>query len=169
VKRAEKVVLLILAAIALFVFITPRIVDMYRKTVAKKVVGLWKSLADKYAAAWGVSSEVILAIICQESSGNPEAQNPSDPSKGLMQLTPGALSDFNKATGKDYSFDDMFIPYKNIETGTWYYATRLKKTQDQHTALAAYNAGLGNIPAGLAYAASVESYLNYVKESYGSV
>jgi soluble lytic murein transglycosylase len=141
----------------------PTMQDVYKKSVAKKVVANWYQLAGKYAANYKFDPTTVLAIICQESTGDPDAQNPSDPSKGLMQITPGALSDFNKAIGRSYTFDDMFVPYKNIEVGTWYIVSRYNKTNDMTQALAAYNAGLGNISAGLGYADKVKSYVPYIQ------
>jgi len=48
----------------------------------------WKSTAEKYAAIHPVlKPNEILAIIWSESSGNPKAINPADPSYGLMQVT----------------------------------------------------------------------------------
>lgn len=178
--KDEEKILLFLAIAVVLIFNKDTVADAvetvvktvttgYRKTVAQKVVTEWKDLAEQYSGYWSVDPQVILAIICQESGGNPAAQNPADPSKGLMQLTPGALSDFNRSVGRSYTFDDMLQPELNIEAGTWYYSSRLARTNDQHKALAAYNAGLGNIPAGEAYATSVETYLDLVKEQYASL
>ena len=167
-KNDTKILLIIVAIAFILVTIMPKVEDLYRKSVAKKVIGLWRELAEKYAGFNNVDPQVVLAMICQESSGNPDSVNPADPSRGLMQLTPGALSDFNKAVGRSYSFDDMFIPYKNIEAGTWYFASRYRKTGILRDAIAAYNAGLGNIPAGYAHADKVEKYLIQIKELYAS-
>lgn len=165
----EKKLLLILAVVFFLVFTMPKVVDMYRSAVAKKVVTRWRDTAAKYAAYWNVDAKVLLAIICQESSGNPDSVNPADPSRGLMQVTPGALADFNRIVGRSYTFEQMFDPNLNVEVGTWYYATRLRSTKQQHTALAAYNAGLGNVQAGLGYADKVEAYKKFVEEHYGSL
>ena len=165
-KREIKILVLVLLIVFLTVVGVPKVEDIYRRQVAKKVVELWRTLADKYAAAWKINPRTVLAIICQESGGNPDSVNPADPSRGLMQITPGALSDFNCIVQREYTFDELFTPWKNVEVGTWYYASRLAKTGNAHNALAAYNAGLGNIPAGLAYADKVEKYLPYVVEQY---
>lgn len=164
--RETKIFLLVIVVVFLILTAMPKVEEVYRRSVAKKVVTNWRPLADQYAAYWRVDPKVVLSIICQESSGNPDSVNPSDPSRGLMQITPGALTDFNKAVGRSYSFDDLFIPYKNIEVGTWYYATRLSRAGSQHNALAAYNAGLGNMSAGMGYADKVEKYLGYIQEEY---
>ena len=166
IKHETKIFLIALLIVLAIVTVMPKVEDLYRKDVAKKVVARWRELAEKYAAFYKLDAKITLAMICQESGGNPDSVNPADPSRGLMQLTPGALADFNKALSRSYSFDDMFIPYKNIEVGTWYYATRLSKTGDTYKAIAAYNAGLGNIPAGYAHADKVTKYLRFVNEIY---
>jgi soluble lytic murein transglycosylase-like protein len=168
---SRKKLLIVVVAVLLFILISvkavPKLSDMYRKALAKKVADEWSVLAEQYCAYYDLDVAVVLAIICQESSGDPNAENPADPSRGLMQVTQGALTDFLRAfPQKKYTFDDLFTPYVNIEVGTWYIATRYKKTQDLHNALAAYNAGLGNISAGQMYAASVEQYLTQVKAVY---
>ena len=165
-KRQYKILLLVFLAALFFMVAMPKVEDLYRREVAKKVVERWKAIAEKYAAAWKVDPKITLAIICQESGGNPDSVNPADPSRGLMQITPGALADFNAAAGRSYTFEQMFDPYLNIEVGTWYFATRVAKTRNTNLALAAYNAGLGNLSAGASYADKVERYLIHVSERY---
>jgi len=167
-KREYKILLLVFLLALVVITAMPKVEDLYRKSVAKKVIERWRSIADKYADAWKVDPRLTLAIICQESSGNPDSVNPADPSRGLMQITPGALSDFNAAVGRSYSFDEMFDPYLNIEVGTWYFASRVAKTRNTNLALAAYNAGLGNINAGLGYADKVARYQIHVAEFYST-
>lgn len=168
-KRDTKILLLVLFFAFVLVTLSPKMEDLYRKNLAKNVVSRWRSVVEKYSTAWKVNPEIVLAIICQESGGNPDSLNPSDPSRGLMQITPGALEDFNRIAGRSYTFEEMFDPYLNVEVGTWYFATRLSKTLETRKALAAYNAGLGNIPAGFPYADKVLLYLTYVKEIYVSL
>lgn len=168
-KRDTKILLLIVAIAFLLVTAMPKVEDIYRRSVAKKVFDLWHETAEKYGGFNNTEPAIILAMIAQESSGNPDSVNPADPSRGLMQITPGALSDFNRQLGRSYTFDDMFVPYKNVEVGTWYYASRYAKTGNVRDAIAAYNAGLGNIPAGYLHADKVEKYLLIVRELYGGL
>jgi len=46
----------------------------------------WRSLAESAGLRHGVDPALILAVIDAESSGNPRASNPDDPSYGLMGL-----------------------------------------------------------------------------------
>jgi soluble lytic murein transglycosylase len=147
------------------VFVIPKVISKIRLNTAKKVISQWKALAEQYAKYWSIDSSIVLAIICQESGGDPNAVNPSDPSRGLMAITQGALTDFNKAVGRSYTFNDLFTPYINVEVGTWYISHQMKHTATLTNALAAYNAGLGNISAGQKYSSSVTEYLSAVKQT----
>lgn len=55
--------------------------------VPSAVLG-WDALAQAYAARYSIlNPEEILAVIWNESTGNPAAVNPGDPSYGLMGVT----------------------------------------------------------------------------------
>jgi soluble lytic murein transglycosylase-like protein len=174
VKRDTKILLIIAAIVFILIWGAPKVIEavknLTREATAKKVVSQWRPLADSWASAWDTLPQNILAIICQESGGNPQAVNKRDPSRGLMAVTPGALQDFNNANGKSYSFDDLYDPEKNVEVGSWYFATRAKSslTHNLKELFEAYNAGLGNLPAGVPYAESVMDYLTHVEDVYYS-
>jgi len=152
-KTAEKIALNI-----------PGVKQLYRASVAKKVVDQWGALVTQISFPYqeAVPPEYVLAIICQESGGDPNAQNPSDPSRGLMALTPGALSDVNRYLGTSYTFDQLYDPTINVTCGCEYIYRRYMRWKDYRTALAAYNAGDGNTTAGASYADSVMQYLQAV-------
>ncbi|MBB1313466.1 MULTISPECIES: lytic transglycosylase domain-containing protein [Aliivibrio] len=82
---------------------------------------------------YGVPSSLILAIIKQESNFNANAQSHKG-AKGLMQLM-----DMN-STGID-----PFNPKENIERGTALLSRLLGQYDSIELALAAYNAGEGNV------------------------
>lgn len=56
------------------------------QAVAKPMRGALASLYQKYGAMYGVDPALLRAIAMVESSENPVAVNPSDPSYGLMQV-----------------------------------------------------------------------------------
>jgi soluble lytic murein transglycosylase-like protein len=95
------------------------------------------------SAKYGVPEWLIRAMIRRESSFNPNAEsNPHKPpekrAKGLMQLMDG--------TAKELGVTDPFDPDQNIEGGTRYIADLIQTCHgDLRMALAAYNAGLGNV------------------------
>jgi hypothetical protein len=79
-----------------------------------------------------------------DKNGNPTAF-------GINQVHLGTLSDFNKATGKNYQKEDLFSVSKNNEVADWYYnkeAPRLLKNygipDTIENRIAIYNWGPGN-------------------------
>ena len=96
------------------------------------------------AAANDLPPSLILGIIWVESRFNPEAVSPVG-ARGLMQLMPKTaayLAECMKWEGRADSFDPEF----NIAAGSYYIARLIKQFDgDLDLALAAYNAGAGNI------------------------
>ncbi|EOG7748432.1 lytic transglycosylase domain-containing protein [Vibrio cholerae] len=88
---------------------------------------------EKYGTEYDVPTNLITAVIHNESGFNPLAVS-SKGAKGLMQLM-----DVNSQG------IDPFIPEQNIKTGTKLLADLIKKYGDFSLALAAYNAGEGNV------------------------
>lgn len=80
------------------------------------------SLISKYGYRFGVDTALIKAHIMTESSGDPNAVNPSDPSYGLMGITPrlaqdyGFVKDWRMPT--DAEIAKLKDPAINIEIGT---------------------------------------------------
>lgn len=88
---------------------------------------------------YNVPINLIKAVIHTESYANPNAVSPKG-AAGLMQIMP--------ATGLDLGItpNERFIPSKNIDAGTRYLRQMLDiHNNDLVLALAAYNAGQGNV------------------------
>lgn len=95
----------------------------------------------------GLPPQLIHKVIQQESSYNPDAVSDAG-AQGLMQLMPG--------TASMLGVEDSFNPEQNINGGAEYLRQMLDMFDgDVRKALAAYNAGPGNIEAGYAYADEV--------------
>lgn len=92
-------------------------------------------------------------IINIESSGNPFAHNKHSGARGLMQVTPIVLEEWNYFNpSQKYTCESLFNPEINRKIGTWY-LNRIKDHyipyyglgQNIENILIAYNSGIKNL------------------------
>ncbi len=89
------------------------------------------------SAQYGVPEHLVRGVMASESAGKVTAQS-SAGAKGLMQLMDG--------TAKEMGVTNIFDPEQNIHGGVKYLGQLLKQYNGNTTlALAAYNAGPGNV------------------------
>ena len=116
-------------------------------------------LIEQHATQYGLSPDLVRAVIQAESGFNPRAVSPKG-AMGLMQLMP--------ATARELGVVDPFHAGDNIRGGVSYLAGLLDRyDQNVELALAAYNAG----PGAVARYGAVPPYRetqNYVKKITGA-
>lgn len=100
-------------------------------------VARWDPLIQKYAGQYNVPVDLVRAVLKQESDGNPRCVSHAG-AMGLMQLMP--------ANVKEAGISDAFDPEQNIKAGVMQLREHLDRYNgDVRLALAAYNAGPGNV------------------------
>ncbi len=102
----------------------------------RKNLDVWDDLILRAADHHQVAPELIKAVVLVESGMNPQATSPVG-AQGLMQLMP--------ATARGLGVSDAYDPQENVFGGARYLRKMLDRFGDRQLALAAYNAGPGNV------------------------
>ncbi|HWI55380.1 MAG TPA: lytic transglycosylase domain-containing protein [Desulfobacteria bacterium] len=99
--------------------------------------GEFNSMIIKAADRYNLNPSLLRAVVKVESNFNPAAKSKSG-AQGLMQLMP--------STAKSLGVIDPFEPAQNIEGGAKYLRNMIDRFEGNvELALAAYNAGPGNV------------------------
>jgi soluble lytic murein transglycosylase len=104
----------------------------------------------------GIDPALVAAVIYQESKFDATARSSSG-AVGLMQVQPRTAEGIALRTGGTaFRVSDLTDPEINIRYGSWYLQNLFAKYRDERLALAAYNAGQGNVDRWLANGQEIE-------------
>ena len=143
-KLLNKKTLVILILIIVIVFVLFNIIKI--QDVIQKIIYPRKYEAEvtKYSEEYGVDENLVFAIIKAESNFDENA-NSRKGAKGLMQIMYNTASDIAKTLNMEITEDQLMNTDTNINLGTKYISILIEKYQNIEVALAAYNAGSGNV------------------------
>ena len=132
------IVLVVIVAILIVIFAN-------KNTIMKMFYIIkYSEYVEKYSKEYVVDKYLIYACIKAESNFNEKAESKKG-AKGLMQLMDSTGQEIAKGLNMTIDNDDLFEPEINIKLGTKYISRMLQKYENTELALAAYNAGSGNV------------------------
>ena len=146
----KKVVLFIVIFLLLSVLVLTLI--LMRKTDSNVQQEVYKieyiELVEKYSEEYGVPEALTLAVIKTESNFRADAVSRAG-AMGLMQMMPLTFRDMQSRIGEEYNDDMLLDPEISIKYGTYYLAYLYRYFDNWENAVAAYNAGMGNVSSWL--------------------
>ena len=104
----------------------------------------YKQYVEKYAEKYGIEKELLYAVIKVESKFNQNAISKSN-AKGLMQIMDSTAKEIAQKNNIELTNENILDPEINIEIGTIYLSQLIEKYNSVDLAIAAYNAGHGNV------------------------
>lgn len=138
--KTLKRLLVFLILILILCFILFQVLDLKTMIMKKAYPQTYSEYVNNYAEEYDVDPLLIYAMIKAESNFNVNAKSHNG-AKGLMQLMENTAVEVSKE--KEI---DLYDPEINIKLGTYYFSQLLDKYDYQiGIALAAYNAGMGNV------------------------
>ena len=135
------------------VFISVLIVGILTMLVSKIVLNelypqKYEDLVQKYATEYGISENLLFAIIKTESGFNENAKSGAG-ALGLTQITEDTFNWLLTKTGEEYAFEDLKNPEISIKYGALFISMLIDEFENTDTAIAAYHAGRGQVNAWL--------------------
>jgi peptidoglycan lytic transglycosylase len=129
----------------------------------------YQEIVRGHARNYDLEPALLAAVIYQESKFDADARSDAG-AVGLMQLQPETAKGIALRTGGSrFRVDDLTNPEINVRYGSWYLRHLLDKYGDEELALAAFNAGQGNVDSwrregkGIAFA-ETRHYVDRVQE-----
>jgi len=104
----------------------------------------YSEFVEKYSEKYSVDKTLVYAVIKCESGFNPDAHSHAN-AFGLMQLTEETFDWVATKISDDTRQDEIKDPETNIKYGVKLLSLHIAQFGDEKTALAAYNAGRGEV------------------------
>ena len=140
----NKSVLWIISIVIIIVFLAFNKNNILKIFYPKK----YEEIVSLYAKEYNVDENLIYAVIKAESNFDENAVSNKN-ALGLMQIMEDTAKDIAKKNNikvdENNARQDILDINNNINIGTKYLSTLLEKYQNTELALAAYNAGTGNV------------------------
>lgn len=108
----------------------------------------YEALILRYSEEHDLDPFLVKGLIQAESSFRSQVVSPMGAS-GLMQIMPRTGEWLAERMGISFTEEDLFNPAYNVRMGTYYLRLLINMFEHVDTALAAYNAGMGNVRAWL--------------------
>ena len=145
IKLVKKIVILIILVIIGLSICNKIDLKNIRNQIMMKIYKLeYSKYVKKYAKEYDVDKYLIFAIIKAESNFDQDAVSHRE-AKGLMQLMYSTAEEIAKKVNVDLNEENILEPDVNINLGTKYISMLIQKYGNINLALAAYNAGSGNV------------------------
>lgn len=119
----------------------PRLTDVVLRLLYPRS---YEELVEREAAEFDLDPDLVFAVIRTESRFDPNAQSHAD-AQGLMQLTQETFTWMVSLYPPENGGADVFDPGDNIHCGCALLRLLLDQYGSLDVALAAYNAGMGNV------------------------
>lgn len=143
IKLLKRLTLFIIILI-IIVYVLFDVINIQDIILKKIYIKDYSKYVEKYSKEYNVDENLIYATIKTESNFNANATS-SVNAKGLMQLMDSTAEELIESIEDDSKEIDLFDPDINIRLGTKYLSGLIDKYNCIELALAAYNAGSGNV------------------------
>lgn len=142
--QLTKIIKPVILALIIIVMIVIGAISINKQMIKFLYPKKYNQYVSRYAEENNVEENLIYAIIKAESNFDPDAISTSK-AQGLMQLMYSTAEEVAQKEEIQLTEENIFEPEINIKLGTKYIAELLEKYQCLEVALAAYNAGSGNV------------------------
>ena len=139
-KKAKRLLYSLIILIIGFILVI-NIKEQMMKNMYKRD---YSEYVEKYSEEYKVEADLIYAIIKAESNFDSKAVSNQN-AQGLMQLMYSTAEEIAESIDIELTEENIFEPEINIQLGTKYISNLLQKYECIEVALAAYNAGSGNV------------------------